>query len=86
VDIRHQTRLGGFMSGDYYAHVDRKYDEILTRLEALEKKVGQSKLMMKRHPEADYERLVDVVVDHEKSITEIVEYTVGKLNGDDTNW
>ena len=41
---------------------------------------------MKRHPEADYERLVDVVVDHEKSITEIVEYTVGKLNGDDTNW
>jgi hypothetical protein len=25
-------------------------------------------------------------VDHEKSITEIVEYTVGKLNGDDTNW
>tara|TARA_A100001388_G_scaffold20032_1_gene13165 strand:+ start:492 stop:716 length:225 start_codon:yes stop_codon:yes gene_type:complete len=74
------------MSGDYYAHVDRKYDEILTRLEALEKKVGQSKLMMKRHPEADYERLVDVVVDHEKSITEIVEYTVGKLNGEDTNW
>ena len=74
------------MSGDYYAHVDRKYDEILTRLEALEKKVGQSKLMMKRHPEAEYERLVDVVVDHEKSITEIVEYTVGKLNGDDTNW
>jgi hypothetical protein len=74
------------MSGDYYAHVDRKYDEILTRLEALERKVGQSKLMMKRHPEADYERLVDVVVDHEKSITEIVEYTVGKLNGDDTNW
>ena len=74
------------MSGDYYAHVDRKYDEVLTRLEALEKKVGQSKLMMKRHPEADYERLVDVVVDHEKSITEIVEYTVGKLNGDDTNW
>ena len=74
------------MSGDYYAHVDRKYEEILTRLEALEKKVGQSKLMMKRHPEADYERLVDVVVDHEKSITEIVEYTVGKLNGDDTNW
>ena len=74
------------MSGDYYAHVDRKYDEILTRLEALEKKVGQSKLMMKRHPEADYERLVDVVVDHDKSITEIVEYTVGKLNGEDTNW
>jgi len=74
------------MSGDYYAHVDRKYDEILTRLEALERKVGQSKLMMKRHPEADYERLVDIVVDHEKSIAEIVEYTVGKLNGDDTNW
>ena len=65
------------MSGDYYAHVDRKYDEILTRLEALEKKVGQSKLMMKRHPEAEYERLVDVVVDHEKSM---IHYNVYKLS------
>ena len=74
------------MSGDYYAHVDRKYDEILARLEALEKKVGQSKLMMRRHPEVEYEILVDIVVEHDKTITEIVEHTVGSLGGGDTNW
>ena len=49
------------MSGDYYAHVDRKYDEIIARLEALERKVGSSKLMMKRSDDGHYERLVDVV-------------------------
>ena len=27
------------MSGDYYSHTDRKYDEIIERLEALEKKI-----------------------------------------------
>mgnify|MGYP000079272694 FL=1 len=74
------------MSGDYFSHTDRKYDEILARLEALEKKVGQSKLMMRRHPEGEYERLVDIVVEHDKTITEIVEHTVGSLGGGDTNW
>jgi hypothetical protein len=74
------------MSGDYYAHVDRKYDEIIARLEALERKVGSSKLLMKRHPEAEYEKLVDIVVEHDRTITEIVEHTVGSLNEGDTNW
>ena len=74
------------MSGDYFSHTDRRYDEIIERLEALEKKVSNSKLLMKRHPEAEYEKLVDVVVEHDKTITEIVEYTVGSINEGDTNW
>ena len=74
------------MSGDYFSHTDRKYDEIIARLEALERKVGSSKLLMKRHPEAEYEKLVDIVVEHDRTITEIVEHTVGSLNEGDTNW
>ena len=68
------------MSGDYYAHVDRKYDEIIARLEALERKVASSKLLMKRSDDGHYEKLVDVVLEHDKTITEIVEYTVSGLN------
>ena len=75
------------MSGDYFTHTDRRYDEILERLDALESKVANSKLLMKRTLDGEYERLVDVVIDHEKTITEIVEHTVGTLTeGDDTNW
>ena len=74
------------MSGDYHTHTDRKYDEILERLEALEKKVGSSKLMMKSTDDGHYEKLVDVVLEHDKTITEIVEYTVGALHEGDTNW
>ena len=75
------------MSGDYFSHTDRKYDEIIERLEALEKKVANSKLMMKRTLDGEYEKLVDVVVEHDRTITEIVEHTVGSLSeGDDTNW
>jgi len=75
------------MSGDYFSHTDRKYDEIIERLEALERKVANSKLMMKRTLDGEYEKLVDVVVDHDRTITEIVEHTVGTLTeGDDTNW
>ena len=75
------------MSGDYHTHTDRKYDEILERLEALERKVSNSKLLMKRTDDGNYERLVDVVLEHDKTITEIVEYTVGGLTEvDDTNW
>ena len=75
------------MSGDYFTHTDRRYDEILERLEALEKKVSNSKLLMKRTLDGEYERLVDVVVEHDKTITEIVEHTVGTLNeSEDTNW
>ena len=75
------------MSGDYFSHTDRRYDEIIERLDALEKKVSNSKLLMKRTADGEYERLVDVVVEHDRTITEIVEHTVGTLNeGDDTNW
>ncbi|MBB13339.1 MAG: hypothetical protein CMC78_04125 [Flavobacteriaceae bacterium] len=74
------------MSGDYFTHTDRKYDEILARLDALEKKVAESKLFMKRTEDGHYERLVDVVVDHDKTLTEIIEYSVGTLNEGDTNW
>ena len=74
------------MSGDYFSHTDRKYDEIIARLEALERKVSNSKLLMKRTVDGEYERLVDVVVEHDKTITEIVEHTVGTLDIDDTNW
>ena len=74
------------MSGDYFSHTDRRYDEIIERLDALEKKVSNSKLLMKRTVDGEYERLVDVVVEHDKTITEIVEHTVGTLGIDDTNW
>ena len=75
------------MSGDYFSHTDRRYDEIIERLDALEKKVSNSKLLMKRTDDGHYEKLVDVVLEHDKTITEIVEYTVGGLTEvDDTNW
>ena len=75
------------MSGDYFSHTDRRYDEIIERLDALEKKVSNSKLMMKRTLDGEYEKLVDVVVEHDRTITEIVEHTVGTLSkGDDANW
>ena len=75
------------MSGDYFSHTDRRYDEIIERLDALEKKVSNSKLLMKRTVDGEYERLVDVEVEHDRTITEIVEHTVGTLSeGDDTNW
>ena len=75
------------MSGDYFSHTDRRYDEIIERLDALEKKVSNSKLLMKRTLDGEYERLVDVVVEHDRTISEIVEHTVGTLSeGDDTNW
>ena len=75
------------MSGDYFTHTDRRYDEILERLDVLERRVSNSKLLMKRTLDGEYERLVDVVVEHDKTITEIVEHTVGTLNeSEDTNW
>ena len=75
------------MSGDYHTHTDRKYDEILERLDALERKVSNSKLLMKISLDGQYERLVDVFVEHDITITEFVEHTVGTLTeGDDTNW
>ena len=75
------------MSGDYFSHTDRRYDEIIERLDALERKVSNSRLLMKRTDDGHYEKLVDVVLEHDKTITEIVEFTVGGLTEvDDTNW
>ena len=75
------------MSGDYFTHTDRRYDEILERLDVLERKVNNSKLLMKRTLDGEYEKLVDVVVEHDRTITEIVEHTVGTLTeSEDTNW
>ena len=75
------------MSGDYFTHTDRRYDEILERLDVLERKGNNSKLLMKRTLDGEYEKLVDVVVEHDKTITEIVEHTVGTLTeSEDTNW
>ena len=68
------------MSGDYHTHTDRKYDEILERLDALERKVSNSKLMMKRTESGEYEKLVDVVIEHDTMIKEIT------LNEGDVNW
>ena len=68
------------MSGDYFSHTDRKYDEIIARLEALERKVASSKLMMKRSESGEYEKLVDVVIEHDTMIKEIT------LNEGDVNW
>ena len=68
------------MSGDYFSHTDRKYDEIIARLEALERKVASSKLMMKRTESGEYEKLVDVVIEHDTMIKEIT------LNEGDVNW
>ena len=59
---------------------DRKYDEIIARLEALEKKGASSKLMMKRTESGEYEKLVDVVIEHDAMIKEIT------LNEGDVNW
>ena len=68
------------MSGDYFSHTDRKYDEIIERLKALERKVASSKLMMKRTESGEYEKLVDVVIEHDTMIKEIT------LNEGDVNW
>ena len=68
------------MSGDYFSHTDRRYDEIIERLEALERKVSNSKLMMKRTESGEYEKLVDVVIEHDAMIKEIT------LNEGDVNW
>ena len=38
------------------------------RLEALEKRVNESRLLMRRPGSDDYERLVDAVVDHEERL------------------
>lgn len=44
---------------------DVEIDLLWARLNALEKRVNDSKLMMRRPGETEYERLVDIVCDHE---------------------
>ena len=68
-------------------------EELLVRIEALEAKVRQSRLMMKRPGHDEYERLVDVVCDHEERLVQEEEElqkcaeTVSELSeNDDANW
>tara|TARA_Y100001970_G_scaffold291332_1_gene428087 strand:- start:2595 stop:2870 length:276 start_codon:yes stop_codon:yes gene_type:complete len=46
-------------------------EELLERITALEHKVSNSLLMMRRTETSEYEKLVDVVCDHEKQIRNI---------------
>jgi len=43
-------------------------EELLVRLEALEEKVKKSNLLMRRPGHEEYERLVDIVCDHESRL------------------
>ena len=68
-------------------------EELLVRLEALEEKVKKSNLLMRRPGHEEYEKLVDVVCDHETRLLREEEElqkcteTVSELSeNDDTNW
>ena len=68
-------------------------EELLARLEALEAKVAQSRLMMRRPGHEEYEKLVDVVCDHETRLIREEEElqkcteTVSELSeSEDCNW
>ena len=68
-------------------------EELLVRLEALEEKVKKSNLLMRRPGHEEYERLVDVVCDHESRLLreeeELQKYTetVSELSElEDINW
>ena len=50
---------------------DAEIDLLWARLNALEKRVNDSKLMMRRPGETEYERLVDVVCDHEERLNSL---------------
>ena len=43
-------------------------EELLVRLEALEEKVRKSNMLMRRPGHEEYERLVDIVCDHESRL------------------
>jgi len=43
-------------------------EELLARIEGLEAKVAQSRLMMRRPGHDEYEKLVDIVCDHEERL------------------
>ena len=68
-------------------------EELLARIEGLEAKVAQSRLMMRRPGHDEYEKLVDVVCDHEERLLKEEEelqkcaVSVSELSeNDDTNW
>ena len=68
-------------------------EELLVRLEALEEKVKKSNLMMRRPGHEEYEKLVDVVCDHETRLIREEEElqkcteTVSELSEyEDCNW
>ena len=68
-------------------------EELLGRIEALEAKVAKSNLLMRRPGHEEYERLVDVVCDHESRLLKEEEElqkcseTVSELfETDDVNW
>ncbi len=56
-------------------------EELEERLTALEKKVEQSRLMMRRPEHNHYEKLVDVVCDHDVSIRQLSEMAHPKPSG-----
>ena len=65
-------------------------EELLVRIEALEAKVRQSRLMMKRPGHEEYERLVDVVCDHEERLLkeeeELQKCSESVSELEDANW
>ena len=68
-------------------------EELLARLEALEAKVAQSRLMLRRPGLDEYEKLFDIVCDHEERLLKEEEElqkcaeTVSELSeNDDANW
>ena len=68
-------------------------EELLARIEGLEAKVAQSRLMMRRPGHEEYEKLVDIVCDHEERLLKEEEElqkcaeSVSELSeNDDTNW
>lgn len=68
-------------------------EELLARIEGLEAKVAQSRLMMRRPGHDEYEKLVDVVCDHEERLVKEEEElqkcaeTVSELSeNEDANW
>ena len=63
------------MSGAYHTSIHGDIRELEERLAALESKVAQSNLLMRRPGSEDYEKLVDVVCDHDEKLREL-----------DTNW
>tara|TARA_Y200000002_G_scaffold71868_1_gene56246 strand:- start:804 stop:1031 length:228 start_codon:yes stop_codon:yes gene_type:complete len=68
-------------------------EELLARIEGLEAKVAQSRLMMRRPGHDEYEKLVDIVCDHEERLLKEEEElqkcaeTVSELSeNEDANW